>query len=258
MKIWLVTADAFHDFGKRCGTLTMSQARERLLLKTVSHSDVFIPAQGMCTRSRQELYSLAQQSGFGDSFRNWGIDCELAPNSLTHKRRMENTLISTPQLLSDGSFSSELQISGDNELIIDHLTGQHVQGMILIEACRQMFIAVSELAHMRATEKKCDYVIFNAMNVSFKAFTYPLPAQVVYREMSLLTKRPDRVGVVADITIFQNNIETTKLSVDYTLFEKQVITSKEIEKGQQAVAEYQHRIMAAELQQSEHPDSRVA
>ena len=74
----------------------------------------------------------------------------------THKHNHENVLISKPNKLEENIYLSELIVFQNNELIIDHQTGLHVQGMVLIEAIRQMFIAVVE----KFFQKKRNHMLF--------------------------------------------------------------------------------------------------
>ncbi|WP_233420966.1 AfsA-related hotdog domain-containing protein [Xenorhabdus nematophila] len=65
-------------------------------------------------------------------------------NKYSHKRIPHNTIIGSTRKENENSFSLPLLIDERCELMSDHQTGQHIQGMILIEACRQTFIAVTE------------------------------------------------------------------------------------------------------------------
>jgi A-factor biosynthesis hotdog domain len=241
MSVWLVNANVFSEFGATCGTMVVSELRRRLQSDEVGHQDIFMPAQGLNAKERKEIYNLARSVGREHCLRQWDSDLNEAPSTLTHKKRSENTLISTPRKHGTAFYQSDLLIAADNELILDHVTGQHVQGMVLVEACRQMFIAVSELTHMDAVDHRKDYVIFNSMNVEFKAFTYPLPAHIWYKDLSLNSNKADRVRITAELTVIQNDTDTMQVIVDYTLFEKAVMRGKEIEKGKQAVNKYCQR-----------------
>ena len=63
---------------------------------------------------------------------------------LVHKRKKENILITSPEKRDEDSYCARLILQDASELLCDHQTGQHIQGMVLIEAARQTIIATSE------------------------------------------------------------------------------------------------------------------
>ena len=240
MPNWIVSADVFSDFSRECGAINASELRKRLKARTIAFDDVFLPGQGLSEADYAEIEAIARHNGYGHAFRFWRTfpAGPRAPRALTHKHHAHNSMISVPQEQTDGSYRSELLICTGNELITDHVTGQHVQGMVLVEACRQMFIAVSELCHMDHEDGRRSYVVFNKMEVAFKAFTFPLPALVEYRALSCTSPRPDRLSIAAELNVIQNDKITTTLAVDYTLFSADRLRQKEVAMGIEAVNAY--------------------
>ncbi|ETS33145.1 A-factor biosynthesis repeat protein [Photorhabdus khanii NC19] len=68
-------------------------------------------------------------------------------------------MIGVAEKVNKNLFSLPLLIDERCELMADHQTGQHIQGMILIEACRQTFIAVTEEFYMSDKVGQSYYVI---------------------------------------------------------------------------------------------------
>ncbi len=58
----------------------------------------------------------------------------------THKHKHKNSLILNFCSHDDSFFTSDMYIHGDNDLLMDHLTGMHIPGIALIEAAREFFI----------------------------------------------------------------------------------------------------------------------
>ncbi len=85
--------------------------------------------------------------------------------------------IGVAEKVNENLFSLPLLIDERCELMTDHQTGQHIQGMILVEACRQTFIAVTEEFYMSDKVGQSYYVI-NDMNIKFSNFLFPLPAVI--------------------------------------------------------------------------------
>ncbi|GGK43121.1 AfsA-related hotdog domain-containing protein [Salinarimonas ramus] len=248
MRPQIVVSDAFVDFADSCGVLTASALLARLAKGTVDAEETFFAAQGLCEAEKAQLREAARAAGVESAFAEWmSLSRSLpAPRTLTHKHRIENALVGRPALCADGIWRAELVMDARNELMSDHVTGQHVQGMVLVEACRQMFLAVSELAHMAPPASgggRRTYVVFNSMNVGFKAFTFPLPATVEYRATSVDRSREDRVAIEAELAVVQNGEVTMTLSTGYTLFEPAKLQPKEIARGVAAVEALKARLL---------------
>ncbi|MCZ7853829.1 AfsA-related hotdog domain-containing protein [Agrobacterium salinitolerans] len=253
MTIFIVVPDQFSDFSNNCGVLSFSSACAMLKSRTCVADDIFIQGQGL---SENEVISFEATAHLNDATKSlvfWAGNDRPKPatSKLTHKHRPENTLISTPLLIGTDHYRSHLILSAQNELLLDHVTGQHVQGMVLVEACRQMFIAVSELAYMGGEPRK-SYVVFNQIAAKFVNFTFALPAQVEYRLVNLDDTRSDRIGISSALSVWQNGSVTTELNVAYTLFEPAMLKPKEIAKGKAAVAAY-----AATVEEALYPQALV-
>lgn len=70
-----------------------------------------------------------------------------------HKTKSKNVMISKPLLIRSNFFSSFLMLDKDCAEMTDHVTGQHIQGMVVIEAARQMMLSVTENYLLNNTEK---------------------------------------------------------------------------------------------------------
>ena len=99
-----------------------------------------------------------------------------ADRALVHKRWPHNVVITQPAACGPDAFSAQLVIDDRCAELADHTTGLHVQGMVLIEAARQMFIAVSPQVCARAG---CDgggaQHLLRELQANFSRFVYPLP-----------------------------------------------------------------------------------
>lgn len=95
--------------------------------------------QGLSQADIDEIFKLGK-SYFKNQF-NYTFTID---KFITHKQQMHNVMISTPEQISDSLFSSYLCIDENCDEMKDHLTGYHLQGIVLIEVARQMINAVSE------------------------------------------------------------------------------------------------------------------
>lgn len=174
-----------------------------------------------------------------------GLDESVAPKFIgqiatpatrghVHKRAPQNVLISVPERENDQRFVSDLIIDSRNELLIDHVTGQHVQGMVLVEACRQMFLAVTEEHFLGEKAPAETYFVIKSMGVEFKSFVFPVGAQVVFSLGRLTHKEGGRLAADAAISIWQNNAECVTCSVSYSVFDASQLAARELELAREA------------------------
>lgn len=158
-----------------------------------------------------------------------------APCSFTHKKRVENCLISIPNEVEEGVYESHLILDDNAELLLDHITGLHIQGMVLIEACRQMFIAVATCYFSHHAFAKERYGAINHMNCNFHSFAFPLPATIRYTRKSAIANQEDEnIAFCADIEIIQAGRTVFSMSMEHTYYNSRKITSIESYKAASA------------------------
>lgn len=241
MSIFVVVANQFHEFSKNGDVLAYD-----VLLDMLTHSDEalrgtkVIAGQGLEAKQMRHAHQLAIAQGYHAEFTHWHLWGDVAPagRDLSHKHRPENVLISVPEKNTDGSYCAQLLLHPDNELMLDHLTGQHVQGMVLLEACRQMFLAVTERFHLEEFSALQRYFVLNQMSVHYTAFAFPLPAEIRYRMLNSENPRPDRLDVTAEMEVWQTNKIVTSVGVNFTVMDGERLTVRESSLATRAV--YDH------------------
>ncbi len=147
-----------------------------------------------------------------------------APADISHKKMAYNTLIGAPQRIGDALFELPLIIDERCELMGDHQSGQHVQGMILVEAFRQSFLAVTDAFFPFGEAAR--YFVINVMNTEFQSFLFPLPAHVAYRILEAdVNERRARYKV--SMSALQNGIECASAEVTFSVYSASNISQKE-------------------------------
>ena len=152
---------------------------------------------------------------------------------LVHKLRNENSLITLPKQLSESLFCADVWIDGENEFLQDHVTGYHIQGMVLIEVVRQMFIAVSEEYYFRDW-KENSYVVIHELNTKFHQFTFPQSFSV-HQENVKIKEKEKSIFFDSNFFITQNNNKTFSANAIYSIYESSILTEKEKNKAQESV-----------------------
>jgi hypothetical protein len=144
-----------------------------------------------------------------------------------HKDRAENICVSTPVKLTEQTYSLDLLFSACNEMFLDHMTGMHVQGMALTEACRQAFLVVTEEFFLKDSPDK-HYFVIKHLNTRFMSFVFPLAARLDYQ---IVTQKSavSRLSFEVVISIWQGETQCVEMDAAFTVFEKTRIGERELE-----------------------------
>lgn len=110
------------------------------------------------------------------------------------------------------------------ELMADHQTGQHIQGMLLVEASRQAFIGVTE--EFIYQQESGRYYVINSMAINFASFLFPLPALVHFEFLEKDIN--DRRGrFKAQVRVTQHQTLCATMDVSFTVYPSTLIAEKE-------------------------------
>lgn len=247
----IIVADKFADFAQSKKAVTLSHVRAMLALPEhiIPGPVRLLAGQGL---SDAEHEALIQEIDIQDpNGIRWDVS-ELrsipvrAHGGLSHKRHGCNTLIGIPVQVSEDTYVMDIRIDGDCEIMGDHQTGQHVQGMVLVEAARQAFLAVTEEFFLEAEDRET-YFVINSMTTEFSGFVFPLPAQIAYRVLTAdINERRRKFNVEMDVV--QGGQVRTRIACSFAVFPHDVLAEKEAALAQEAM----DAILSA------HPESAVA
>jgi hypothetical protein len=224
----IVVGDKFHEFANGKNVLTISQFELLTLIpsKIIDCTHEIIVGQGI-------------NKDFADKLvRNNNIDnekikiCSLKEivnskkNCYSHKKVDHNILISSAHkvLNKDNSYKVSLHIDERCELMADHQTGQHIQGMILVEACRQTFIAVTE--EFIYNKNKDFYYVINDMSTNFLNFLFPLPADINF-EFTEIDVNDRRGKFKSRMEVIQEQNVCAIIEINFSVYPSKVILEKE-------------------------------
>jgi len=179
-----------------------------------------------------ELQALHDQSVWSLSAHGIDISSALqrrprASRLQTHKHHLHNAIISHPERLDDDHYQAELLLDERSELMNDHQTGQHIQGMILVEAARQMFLAVTEEYFIGTQENKPYYFVINQVSVNFTGFVFPVAATLDYQIKSKDISNPARLRFDVTTSFMQGGVSATEVSFKFAAYYAANIKEKE-------------------------------
>lgn len=236
---YIIVADKFADFAVNDRTITLSQLKAFLSLPNhlLPARARLVLGQGVSDDERASIATMVEASD--DHRARWDIDTlrshrDRAAATLSHKKKACNTLIGPPDPIGEDTFRLDLCIDQNCELMEDHQTGQHVQGMILVEAARQAFLAVTEEFFLKDANRK-SYFVINEMSTSFLGFVFPLAAHMEYRiVLKDINERRQRFNV--EIDLIQVGEVRARTTFAFTAYPDEVISQKEATLAMEAAA----------------------
>lgn len=171
----VVVGDRFEEFLANPGTIPVSVLRRRL--RRAGTEDLVIAfGQGLTGAQVEELTGLVRR---GDGRVRLAQPPPVAAGrGLTHKHDRCNVLIGEPVRVTATAFVADLVVDERTETLADHLTGQHIPGIALTEAARQMWTAVTE-KYLLDPDTRTRFVL-NELRSVFHSYVFPLPATVRY------------------------------------------------------------------------------
>lgn len=184
--------------------------------------------QGLTDQQRSKLLNLVNQDNMCEKFlgENY-LQTKKASTEMTHKNIPSNILIADPIKLDHNHFISALLIDDHCNEMSDHLTGQHIQAMVLIEAARQMNTAVAKKYLIPTDKKNQISLVLHKLESDFKHYVYPLATDIHCKIGKLRNTPTGDYRALANISFIQGGIKRAEMSLDYAVFNKNFIDTQE-------------------------------
>ncbi|WP_354641715.1 AfsA-related hotdog domain-containing protein [Kitasatospora camelliae] len=177
----VVVGDRFEEFLENKGTVPAGVLLERLRNGDLPPRIQLTVGQGLTAAQLAELAALAERGPTIVAIRQGAVPAP-AERRLTHKHDAKNVLIGTVEQTGAGTFRAPLVLDERVEVLEDHLTGQHIPAVTLLEAARQTWTVVTE--QFLLTEDIPTRFVINSVDSAFHRFVFPLPATLEYRLVS--------------------------------------------------------------------------
>lgn len=162
----VAVGDRFQEFLANKGTIAVSRLLGLVRAGGADQAGRIVIGQGL---SAAQLAELREH-----------VDGAPAPadRELTHKHDRRNIMISVPVQVDERRYAVDLVLDQDNETIKDHLTGQHIPAIALLEAARQTWTAVTERFYPVGWPST--RFVIESVAGDFASPVLPLPATLEY------------------------------------------------------------------------------
>lgn len=239
-----IVGNVFEEFAREAGALTASDAAAlpAHALPAGAPDVRLVFGQGVTTD--EALIAIERFRGVARASNLHRI-VNRAGRRLSHKHKNHNTLIGVPERTGPDTYTAALLIDERSELMGDHQTGLHLQGMLQVEGFRQMMLAVFEKFYPLPGGAKA-YAVINTLDTAFANFMFPLPATIECTVTELnANDRRTRLGV--RMRAVQNGRECSSCSTVFTFYPAAVIAAKEAELAREAIEATRREAAAAEV-----------
>ncbi|MEM6705727.1 MAG: AfsA-related hotdog domain-containing protein [Planctomycetota bacterium] len=225
-QIIYVVGDNFANFAhQHARAITFSEFKLRAA--SAREENLFLPGQGLQSEQLSAVYIANTRGGMF-----LVSEGEIATRRETHKHEPKNTMVSLPRRVAPKKFELDLWIDGRNEVLSDHQTGQHVQGIALIEGARQSLLAVTEHFDLSPGDSSDFIVVWSGIaDAEFPHFTFPLPIKINYEVLSKEVDRRGQMKFEVFIDFEQAGRTTACLLTSFAAYRKGFILGKEHEQA---------------------------
>lgn len=230
-----IVGDTFNTFSKLENVFTVSE-----VLHTINNVEslflrqaICVLGQGVSKKEREQLEQYSRNNKIG-----FIVNANQLPasNQLTHKHKTENIMVTEPMtVISNKLYRAYLSTDDDCAEMSDHITGQHIQGMVLTEAARQMMLAVAEKYVLKPEEKNNLYCVLNSVKSHFYKFAFPVDIKVEHEVFNLKQNRPGNYQAETKTSFIQNDVIITQVEIDYKFYAKEFLLKMEAQLAEQAL-----------------------
>ncbi|WLS79019.1 AfsA-related hotdog domain-containing protein [Erwinia pyri] len=227
----VVVGDKFNEFANGKDVLTISQLEllTQIPANIIDKEHEIIIGQGVRKDFAGKVISNhARNAIHGNKLKMYSLEKMVndKKNVHCHKRLEQNVLIGSAEQTDHNSnlYAMPLLIDERCELMSDHQTGQHIQGMLLVEASRQAFIAITEEFIYKQDSGR--YYVINSMAINFSSFLFPLPA-LVHFEFLEQDINNHRGRFKAQVRVTQHQTLCASMDVEFTVYPSGLISEKE-------------------------------
>jgi hypothetical protein len=223
-KATTIVGDKFGAFARNPGVICIGELEEKLKEGKLEEDIDFDLGQGVSDDRVARLLALATVRSCRHHF--LFERREKCGFRHVHKNRPENSMLSLPRRISESRFEADLLVDDAGELMSDHVSGQHLPGMVLIEASRQMIMAVTEEFFPESLPGQRAFVWLD-LDVKYSGYAFPVRTTLSYDVHVLDTSKRSRVSFTVGMTFHQGSVTPCSTTSQFELYAGRVIEKLE-------------------------------
>lgn len=217
----VVVGDHFAKFANHPSVMTLTEFRSG---KRALTGERLLIGQGMSHIEVQQFGILQSRDDHAATIERRD---DLATLELTHKRDVRNVLITLPRKTDHATYVVELALNDEMDRLIDHVTGAHIGGIVLLEAGRQATIATGEIEYQLASRPEPWGFVWTGCQVRFSQFVFPVPTQIRVTIVEDADSTATRPKCTAKISFEQASKTIAELAINYELLPQRTLETLE-------------------------------
>lgn len=228
--IFYVIGDKFRHFSDNNIVLTYSDAIKHINI-LVQVARCVVIEQGLSVAEAELLRAqILSRAGLRRVRVVGGEQARAKSSSLLDKVAEKDILITEPTQTGSVSFQSNLVVDDDCHSMVDHHVSQHIPGMCLIEAARQMFMVCafnSEIVRSSTKQVNTAKFALNSMQARFEHFVFPL-AVTLRLQFSDIKTRGSSLSGAARVDFYQLGRQCGEVRFVAHAYSERVFSSLEV------------------------------
>jgi hypothetical protein len=247
----LIVGDEYREFAAHDGVSCVSDTLRLLQTgDTAWRGTSLLVGQGIGRDVRRQLEEAAREAG-AVVYPSTGT----TPIALTHKSSASCVLITSPEKVAPGRYRAQLITGGEHDRLADHVTGQHMGGMLLVEAARQLGIAALELEYAADDGLMRYGLAWGSLVARFLSYAFPTPTELeVVLEQLPAKSRKNQPTIELTFQLTQAGQSVAEMVMETSLIEKATLLKLEARRAQQVV----EKLCGAERAKlTDHAEARV-
>lgn len=232
-KLYFVVGDDYQQFASNENVLTESELMDVLDSGTKWHpDDRVVCGQGLSLTARKNISQALLRHGIASP----SPSAMPAPAEQTHKKTLDHVLVSAPVQVLPRTYQFDLLVGDECDRLSDHVTGQHLGAMLLLEAARQAVIVTLEQEYSAGQKGKWG-LILEKYNSQYTNYAFPLPTQLTVEvsESGKISKR--QIPVSLAMAFEQAGRTISHMSMDVLLYDTALLNKVEARGAREALSQ---------------------
>lgn len=233
---YLVVGNDYEVFAANEHVITAANFIQRLRDSSLWDGDEHVVlGQGIGDREALEIRGLLRERSLS-SVKSIG---ELVPLHLTHKRSVENVLIAAAQKRGEYAYRFHLALNDKQDRLSDHVTGQHISAMQLMEAARQAVVAALECEYPTEPGSRMGFIL-ERFDSRFENYMFPVPTDIFVTIAERSNASDKHRSVTLTIDFAQVAQKVCQMQLDVRLYDIKVLAKLEARRARSVVGSLMH------------------
>ena len=226
MKKIFIVGDKFKNFLNNDHTISISEFENMVFRNNLpQENNCYYLGQGASSERVNKIVNETAEH-YHSNIKMAFKEIRKSGRPLVHKHNIANSMISVPKKINGSRYQADVFIDDRCSDLEDHITGQHVPGMVIAEACRQMFLAVTEQYYLKSYEKEF-YFVIRSNSIEYRRFVFPIDIKIDYEVLKFESKKNGTHCFTVSMNVVQGDAICATVNYEFSTYDSEFIAAKE-------------------------------